>query len=156
MIRRPVFTRHLLADRKGAVAVETAIITPVLALMALGSFEVSNVIARRNELQGAMSEASSIALASEPTTELRRATVKSIIRTSTGLSDDQVTIDAAYRCGSETQLRTSTSACGSNRISSYVKVVLSDTYSPIWSRYGIGPSMQFRSTRYVMIKQQSD
>jgi Flp pilus assembly protein TadG len=147
--------RRLIADRGGAVAVEAAFVIPMLATMALGSFEISNIIARQSELQGAMAEASSVALAAEPTTQTRREALRTIILQTIG-DTTTVTVDEAFRCGSETVMRTSTEACGGTRASSYVKVALADTYRPIWTKYGVGAPLNFRVTRYVMIKQQSD
>ncbi|MCB2056947.1 MAG: pilus assembly protein, partial [Novosphingobium sp.] len=37
--------------------VETAIVAPVLVLMSMGAFQVSQVVARQTELQGAAAEA---------------------------------------------------------------------------------------------------
>ncbi len=148
--------RRLSGSVDGVAAIEAALIAPVMVLLALGSFEISNVIARRSELQGTMSEASGIALASEPTSETRRATVKSIIEESSDLAAEDVTVAAAYRCGSgEAYVQTVTS-CGSAKVSSYVKIELNDTYTPIWTEFGIGHPLEQKLTRYVMIKQQTD
>ena len=42
-----------LRDERGTMAIETALITPLLALMALGTFEVSNIVSREQQLQSA-------------------------------------------------------------------------------------------------------
>ena len=39
--------RRLAADQRGSMVVETAIITPVLVLMSLGTFQVSKLVARQ-------------------------------------------------------------------------------------------------------------
>ena len=139
----------------GAVSLETALIAPVLLAMSVGSYETSRVVARQVELQMATAEASSVALASEPTSPTRRATLKAILQTSTGLDQDHVMVDPAYRCGSTTQYVTDATGCGTNLISSYIKIALTDTYTPIWTKFGIGGAVPFNVTRYVMIKQQT-
>lgn len=145
----------LTGDRKGAVSLETALIAPVLLSMSVGSYEASRIVARQAELQSATAEASSVALASEPTSPTRRATLKAILQTSTGLDQDHVMVDAAYRCGSTTLYATDATGCGTNLISSYVKISLTDSYSPVWTQFGIGGAVPFNVTRYVMIKQQT-
>lgn len=140
----------------GVAVIETALIAPVMVVLALGSFEISNVIARRSELQGAMAEASGIALASEPTSSSRRETLKSIILESNDLAAENVAVDAAYRCGAAEDYVQTVTSCGSVKVSSYVRIQLTDSYSPVWTEFGIGGPLEQRLTRYVMIKQQTD
>lgn len=154
MIRLLALLRRLRDERDGAAAIEAAFVMPVLAMMSLGSFETANVIARQSELQGAMAEAASVALAAEPTTPSRRDTLKGIIENSVG-EGPTVTVDEAFRCGTSTQLVTTTAGCGTTRASSYVKVALTETYTPIWAKYGLGNPLTFRVTRYVLVKQQA-
>jgi Flp pilus assembly protein TadG len=145
----------LLAGQTGAVSLETALIAPVVLSLSIGSYETSRIVARQAELQAASAQASSVALATEPTSETRRATLKAILQTETKLDQDHVTISAAYRCGSTTAYVTNVSGCGTNLVSSYVKIELNDSYAPVWTQFGIGSSVPFSVTRYVMIKQQT-
>ncbi len=148
--------RRMFGSVDGAAAIEAALIAPVMVMLALGSFEISNVIARRSELQGTMAEASGIALASEPTSATRRDTLKAIIQESSDLAAEEVTVDAAYRCGSATDFSTTPTSCGGAKVSSYVKIELNSTYTPVWTEFGIGSPLEQSLTRYVMIKQQAD
>ena len=52
-----------LRDNRGSVVVETALIAPVLALMSVGAFQVSQAVARQHELQTGADDAASLALA---------------------------------------------------------------------------------------------
>lgn len=143
----------LLRRTDGTVAIETAIVAPVLILLSLGAFQVSTVVARQTELQNAMDQAQSIALASDPDTAAKRQTIQSIIMVSTGLPASQVTVTEAYRCeGATIYVTTDTCATGT-RVASYVRIQITDTYSPIWTNYGIGESLNFNQSRYVMYKQ---
>lgn len=148
------FLNKLGRDCRGMMAVETAIVATVVALLSLGAFQVSTFVARQNELQGAAADAAAIALAAKPDTTTKLNTIKSILRTSTGLSTDRVTVSYVYRCGTDSTLITSPSSCsqnGSNRLYTYVRIVLSDTYNPIWSSYGLGSGVNLRVDRTVQI-----
>lgn len=147
--------RRLSGSVDGAAAIEVALIAPVMVMLALGSFEVGNVIARRSELQGALAEASGIALAAEPTSASRRETLKSIIVESGDLASEDVTVDAAYRCGSAEDYVETLTSCSSERVSSYLRIVIADSYEPLWTKFGIGTPIEQTLTRYVMIKQQT-
>jgi Flp pilus assembly protein TadG len=46
----------LLRDAVGTMAIETALIAPLLAMMALGVFEVSRIVSREQQLQSAANE----------------------------------------------------------------------------------------------------
>ena len=92
--------RRLTADQRGSMVVETAIIAPVLVLMSLGTFQVSKLVARQAELDGAAAEGAAIAIASAPDTANKRTTLQQVIMSSTGLASDKVTVSAAYRCNS--------------------------------------------------------
>ena len=49
---------RLCLDTRGTAVIETAIIAPVLICMALGGFEVSNMVARQHDLQNGAARAS--------------------------------------------------------------------------------------------------
>ena len=58
--------RKLLADRSGAMLVETALIAPALLLLGVGGFQVSEVVSHQHMLEAAAAEAEQIALAEKP------------------------------------------------------------------------------------------
>ncbi|MFM5947968.1 MAG: TadE/TadG family type IV pilus assembly protein [Novosphingobium sp.] len=151
--------RNLLArlqrDSDGAMVIETAIVAPVLVLMSLGAFQISTVIARQTELQNAAAEASAIALAAAPDTLAKRVTLKNVIQASTGLPSNKVIISEAFRCDSQTgYVNNATSCNSSNVVSRYVRIQLLDTYTPTWTRFGVGSAINFNEVRYVMYKQE--
>lgn len=153
MNRATAMVSTLYRDERGAMMIETAIVAPVLVLMSLGAFQVSQVIARQTELQGAMAEASAIAMTALPTTTAQRAAMKGVIVTSTELDAAQVVVTEAYRCGSATTYVSSADQCVSTKVANYVRIELNDTYTPAWAEWGIGEPIQFNVDRYVMIKQ---
>jgi Flp pilus assembly protein TadG len=153
MHRMKVFAASLRRDERGAMLIETAIVAPVLILLSMGAFQVSQVIARQTELQGAAAEASAIAQAAPPETTDQRAVLKSIIVASTGLADDKVTVSERFRCGSATAYVNAYSDCVDVKVASYVLIELNDTYTPAWTQWGFGEPLNFNVDRYVMVKQ---
>lgn len=148
--------RLILADIRGAMAVETAIITPLMVLMSLGAYQVSSLVARQSELQSAMTVAESIALATDPDTTDELTTLKNIVSTTTGLTADQITVTAAYRCNSSAEyvVLESTCATGDN-VSRYVQVTVRDDYVPIWTEFGVGSTISLRVNRYILYGQRT-
>ena len=140
-------------DERGTMVIETAIVAPVLVLMSLGAFQVSTMVARQSELDSAAAEGAAIALASPPTTDAKRATLQQVIVASTGLPSGNVTVTAAYRCNSSSVYVTASTSCTSGVISNFVKIYITDTYTPKWVHYGIGSPINYRVTRYVEYSQ---
>ncbi|MFC0589199.1 TadE/TadG family type IV pilus assembly protein [Novosphingobium aquiterrae] len=142
----------LIRDTAGAVVIETALVTPMLVLMSVGTYQVSQVIARQHELQAGADEAMSIALAgwSDNTTQI--SAMKDVIRRSTGVSTSNITIDRMYRCGSDTSYVTDKTTCGSTKtVSTYLKLKLKDTYTPVWTDFGVGAPINLAVSRMVQI-----
>lgn len=134
------------------MAIETAIVAPVLAMLSVGGFEVSAIVARQNELQSAASEAESIALAAKPDTAEKLATLKSVIMSSTGLSSTEVTVSNRYRCGTAATLASAAASCASGTtVWTYVQITLSTSYTPTWQSWGLGDTINYNVTRRVMI-----
>ena len=149
---RRVPLAELARDRRGSMAIETAIVAPVLALMAVGAFQVSAMVARQSELQSAAAEAEAIALAAVPETQAQVDTIRNVIKASAGLTDDQVTITRVYRCTNNTVYVTSAASCASGaEVSSFLRIAMTDKYVPQWTRLGIGRPITYRVTRTVQV-----
>lgn len=145
------FLSRLKGDRQGSMVVETAIVVPVLGMLSFGAFDASRIIVRQTELQQAVAEAAQIALASPPDTQSERDTIKGIIRTSTGLAADKVTVTTQYRCGVTTTL-VSTNTCDMTAgVTTYLRIVVTDTYTPLWNDFGIGSPINYNVNRMVVI-----
>lgn len=143
----------LLRDERGAMMIETAIVAPVLVLLSMGAFQVSQIIARQTELQSAAAEASAIALAAPPETAEQRRILKGVVVSSTGLAATKVNITEKFRCGAATTYVSAASDCVGTKVASYVLIELDDTYTPGWTEWGVGQPLNFNVDRYVMIKQ---
>jgi Flp pilus assembly protein TadG len=140
----------LLCEERGSMALETAIVAPVLLALAVGGFDASQLVARQTELQSAAAEAAAIVRAIAPETTAQRNTIRNIVATSTGLPNANVTVDEIYRCGTATDYVT-TDTCGSGPRSTYIRVTIIDRRAPIWSTFGIGGPVAYNVARTVQI-----
>lgn len=142
---------RLLSETNGTVVVETAIVLPVLAMLVLGGFEVSRIVARNSELQSAASEAAAIVLANPPGDATERNTIKSIVESASG-SSTNVTLTPKYRCNADVNLVAAATACATtDEISEFLEIRMTDTYTPIWTGFGVGKPVKFDITRRVQV-----
>lgn len=143
------------SDTSGAMAIETAIVAPVLAAMTLGGFEASAMLSRQQQLQSAANEASEIVLAAAAGSGIASDDLKEIIVTSLNLDSSQVTIAPRYRCDDDSALLTappSSSGCPASKpVYEYIQLTLTETYTPFWTSYGIGAPYNFNIVRTVQI-----
>lgn len=156
MMAAASFPARLLKNRSGAMAVETAIIAPLLVLFSLGAYQVSTLVARQSELQSAMTLAESIALATDPDTSDELTTLKNVIASSTGLAASKVAVAAAYRCNGASAYVALESTCATgDSVSRYVQVTLTDNFVPIWTEFGVGSTIALRVNRYILYAQRT-
>ena len=142
----------LAKDERGTTVIETAIVAPVLVLMALGSYDVSQMIARQHELQSGAADVEGIIFAVASGTATDTIKIKQVLVASLGLTTSQVTVAKVYRCGTTTALVTSSSSCATGtKVSTYVKVSFTDRYSPIWTDFGVGAPLDYNVVRTVQV-----
>ncbi len=151
MISRLSRIARIRRNEDGSMAIETAFVAPILLVLALGGFEVSSMVARQTELQTAAAEAAAVVRAVIPETAAERTTVRDILVTSTGLTDEQVTISEVYRCGTASAYVTVPDTCGGGTEYKFIKVDLTDTYSPIWTKFGVTSGFDYNISRTVQI-----
>jgi Flp pilus assembly protein TadG len=146
---------RLRGDTRGAIAIETAIVAPVLVLLGLGSFDVSQMVSRQSDLQSAAAEAEAIVQAAVPTDAAARDKVRDILKASIDPDDtnpnDTETVSEIYRCGTGVyQTALPTCATGS-KLSTYIKIALTDLYTPNWTSFGVGHPIAYAIVRTVQI-----
>lgn len=145
--------RRLLRDRCGTMAIETAIVAPLLALMALGTFETGQLVSRQQELQSSASEAEGIILAAAGGSGASSDTIKEVIEDSLGLDDDQVSLEQRFRCNTASTLTTDAATCNDEEpIYQYVLLTVTDTYTPVWTSFGIGSPFTYRIERTIQVQ----
>lgn len=146
------FLSRLWHDKTGAVVIETALVAPALMLMSIGTYQVSQVVARQQELQSGADQAMSIALAGWSDNSEQIAAMRNVIKVSTGVADDKITIDRMFRCGENPDYVTDKATCAETDIvSTFLKLKLNDTYTPIWNKLGVGAPINLAVTRMVQI-----
>ena len=151
--------RALREDKRGSMVIETALLAPALAVLSLGIYETSMIVARQHELQSATSEIEMIAIATNQGAETSTGQLKDILRDSLDLTDNDVTVVTRYRCGTETELRSSSGPCGKGTedkgdddyVSTYIQINVTDTYEPVWTSFGIGQPITFNVDRTVQL-----
>lgn len=141
-----------LRDTRGTMAIETAIVAPMLIVLSLGGFEVSAMVARQSELQSAAAEAVEIVMAASPETQTHIDQIEAVVEGSTGLPEDNVTFELMYRCATAEELTLDQTACADeNTLSTFIVITMSDTYTPVWTEYGIGGPMDYNLERTVQV-----
>ena len=141
-----------LRDNRGSVVVETALVAPVLALMSVGAFQVSQAVARQHELQTGADDAAALALAGWRQDTGDITAVKQVIRRTLSLSDSQVTVVRKFRCGTATALVDDRATCTPGTIvTSYIQIRLTDTYTPMWADFGVGSAIAYDVRRLVVV-----
>lgn len=151
--------RRLREDRRGSMVIETALVAPVLAILALGIYETSMIVSRQHELQSAATEVEMIAIATNQGAETTTGELQNILRDSLDLSDNEVRVTRQFRCGTETLLRNSSGPCGKGTetkgdddyVSTYLVISVTDTYTPTWTGFGVGKPITFNVDRTVQI-----
>jgi len=139
-------------DQRGTMTIETALIAPALAALALGSFDVSMMVAREQQLQSAANEATEIVLAAAGGSGVSSSDLEQILESSLDLAADKVTLDPLYRCGTSGTTSTTAPTCtGGDQLYTYVKLTITDTYTPLWTNFGVGNTIDFNVQRTVQV-----
>ena len=145
--------KRLLREQTGTMAIETVLVAPVLALMALGVFQVGTLVSRQQELQSGASEAESIVLAAANGPGTDSTTIQNIVANSLHLKPSQVTLLQRYRCDNATTFVSDASSCptGTSQTYRYILLTLTDTYTPLWAQYGVGSPFQYNVSRTIQV-----
>ena len=144
--------RGLCASTHGSVVIETAIVAPVLVVLSLGTFDVSRMVARQHELQTGATYLEGIVLAVAKGAGTNVTTIRNALATSLNLPLSKVNVVKIYRCGSDTSMVSLASDCSDpNDTSVYVKVTLNDSYTPLWTQFGVGSPLNYNLVRTVQV-----
>ncbi len=146
------FGQSFRRDRRGAVVIETAFIAPVLALLGLGAFQVSEAVARQHELQAGADDAAAMALAGWRDDAAQMTALESVLMSTLSLTDEQVTITHKYRCGTTAAYVDDKATCAAGSlVTTYLRIELTDTYTPTWAEFGMGSALNYNVTRTVVL-----
>ena len=151
-------------NEDGSMVIETAFVAPILLVMALGGFEVSTIVARQTELQSAAAEAAAIVRAVIPEDADARNTVRDIVATSickgktrttilgrSTCGTTSVAVNRRWRCGTAGDYVILSGTCGSATEYKFIRVNIQDTYTPMWTNFGVGSAITYNISRTVQI-----
>ena len=140
-------------DNCGSMAIETALIAPLLAMLTLGSFEVGSMVARQHELQSAANEAETIVMATNLGATIDIADIEDILQESVDLKDSQISVERRYRCALANGRVKEKGSCGSaDIIYEYIRVEINDSYDPTWTAWGVGKPIDYKVIRTVQVR----
>ena len=143
--------RNALRDERGTMVIETALIAPILAALALGAFDISMMTSREQHVQSAANEATEIVLAASGGSGISSTDLKAILVSSLNLEANNVTLTTLYRCGTSNTTSSTPPPCTGDQLYSYVKLTITDTYSPMWTHFGVGHDITFNGMRTVQV-----
>jgi Flp pilus assembly protein TadG len=139
------------ADQRGTTVIETALVVPVLACMALGAYDASQIVSRQHELQNGAADAEQIVLAAAGAAT-STTTMKQVLSNTLGIPLANIDVDQLYRCNNTTTLQTTTCTSGSWE-ADYVRVTFRTSYTPTWTSFGIGSTVNYNVVRQVQYQQ---
>lgn len=145
--------RRLRQCPRGAMAIETAVVAPVLAVLSIGTFEVGTAVSRQQELQSGASEAESIILAAAGGTGTESDDIELVIEESLGLDADQVSLEQRFRCNDAEEMELAAADCGTTTpIYRYVRLEITDSYTPVWANFGVGEAFTYEIERTIQVE----
>jgi len=146
-------------DQRGSMAIETAIVAPVLAMMAVGTFEAGSMVSRQQELQSAAAEAETVILAAATGPGADSNEVKDVIEQSLGLAPtadnpEPVKLEQRFRCNDSEELLLDGAGCDPGLpVFQYVLLQVTDTYEPVWTDFfGIGSPVEYNIVRTIQVR----
>lgn len=143
---------RLIRNARGSMAIETALVAPVLIMMTLGVFETGTMIARQHELQSVANESEIIAVATNRGAVTDLTQLKAIIRNSVDLAADEVAVTQSYRCGIASEFVPQISDCAEGDVvSTYLNIHITEAYTPTWVAFGVGRPLNFSVRRTVQV-----
>ncbi|MGC1269972.1 MAG: TadE/TadG family type IV pilus assembly protein [Croceibacterium sp.] len=145
---RPLFQK-LLASQQGTAAIEATICLPFLLTMALGSFDIGMLVSHQQQLQSGANEAQAIILAAAAGEGVDSATIQDVLHDSLELPLENITLEAVYRCGTAEEL--TSAPCTTDTPYQFVRLTLTDSYTPMWTHFGVGNTVEYNVTRTVQV-----
>ena len=146
-----LFSR-LLRDKRGTSLIETALVTPIMLVLSLGSVQVSQVVARQHELDTGADQATALVQAGWTNPTQQAAALKAMLQASLGLSASQIVIASKYRCGITATYVDVAGSCAVGTIEATIlQIRLTDRYTPTWTDFGVGSPIDLSVQRMVQV-----
>lgn len=124
---------RLLADRKGASVMETAIVVPTLAVLVMGASDLAMGFAQKVKIQQAAARAIEMATAGGVSSSALT-TLKSEGATAAGVPETSVTLDNWLECDGVRQSSfDGTCSTSGAQMARFVSISISGSYAPMFS-----------------------
>lgn len=136
-------------DTRGSMLIETAVVAPALMLMCVGGVEVGTMVEKQNRLQAVAEQATEIVMITEADTAAERSDIEEELEEALP-STGTVSVTPKYRCGTGA-MTTAPGTCEEELLSSYIEIVMTDTYTPTWTEFGIGEPFTYNVVRTVQV-----
>lgn len=124
--------RALLADRRGAAAIEVAIIAPVLATMVVGVVDLSRGFSMKLELEQAAQRAIEKVMNGQATTSTAAA-LKSEAATVADVNESAVTVDFWLECNGVRSADYNTVCASGQTYARWMSVAITKTFTPMFA-----------------------
>jgi Flp pilus assembly protein TadG len=139
----------------GSVVIETAVVAPVLLTLSLGGYDAGRLIARQSELQSAAAEAEAIVQAATPSTSDDRDKIRDVLKATLDPNNtnpnDTESVTELYRCGTTGSYVSTNTCAATEETSKFIQITLTDTYTPLWTSFGVGHAVNFNVVRMVQV-----
>lgn len=140
----------LARDIRGSSLIETALIAPMLVLLAAGSIDAGLGYARKLKVQQAAARAVELATVSGLVANLQTSMTNEGAAAA-GVATGNVTIDMWLECDGVRQLDVN-GTCLASAPSRFVSVTITDTYTPMYAGFFSGGSRASASTLAVPLR----
>lgn len=150
MTRARKFLSRLGRSERGVAALEFCIVLPVLLLLLLGTYDVSRLIARRVDLQQAVTETAGLAIARPPRDGESLDYLRDAAAEAAGVPPGNVTLGRQVRCNN---VVADTPACPSQGdFALYVSISISSVYTPSWRHFSVQGNVPMNVSRTMRIR----
>lgn len=120
---------RLMAEVKGIALVETALVTPFLAIVIIGTVDTARYGAAKMKIQQAINRG--LEMSSMGGTGVSASNIQSEAASQANVSTSAVTVTQTLECGgTATTWTTSTTPCASGETARYTRIQISTTFAP--------------------------
>lgn len=152
MLHNLPLLRRLRSDQRGLALVEFALSLPVLTALSIGTYDASRLVIQRLELQQASTEMASLIMANPPDSSSDTDYIKTAAASASGLATSKISVAVTLQCNGTVAASGTTKCATGEEQARYVTLVLTGTYTPKWTAFGIGRTVSLPVTRVIRIQ----
>lgn len=152
MSRNLPFVRRFGPDQRGLALVEFALSLPVLTALSIGTYDASRLVIQRLDLQQASTETASLIIANPPASSSDTDYIKTAAASASGLPTSKISVGVTLQCNGTAAASGTTKCATGQEQAQYVTLVMTGTYTPKWTAFGIGRTVSLPVTRVIRIQ----